>query len=251
MRREQRSGRVRFSGMEGGPKNRVLRSLAPGTRRAVLDACERVEFDAGTVLAHTGDQTPALHFPETAVISTLASYRDGSTIEMANVGREGCTGIGLILGDGRQLNTNQVQIGGTALTLAPQALEPLRRDYRDFERVLLSVVQAIFYQVLVSGACNGAHSARQRLARWLLTMSDRSDDDTMPLTQEFLSHMLGVRRPTVTQAAAELQREGRIDYARGRIRVLDQDALREASCECYDLVRSAYDTLLPETGCGD
>jgi CRP-like cAMP-binding protein len=246
MRFEQRNGRRRFHRMETDPKNRVLRSLAPETRRAVLDACERVELDAGTVLAHTGEQTPALHFPETAVVSTLASYSDGSTIEMANVGREGCTGIGLILGDGRQLNTNQVQIGGTALTLAPQALEPLRHNHPDLERVLLSVVQAIFYQVLVSGACNGAHSARQRLARWLLTMSDRSDDETMPLTQEFLSDMLGVRRPTVTQAAAELQREGRISYARGRIRVLDHGALCEASCECYDLVRAAYDTLLPE-----
>jgi CRP-like cAMP-binding protein len=229
----------------------VLRSLAPATRRSVIGACSVEDLPAGTVLARTGEPTPALHFPETAVVSTLATYRDGSLIEMANIGREGCTGVGLILGKGTQLNTNQVQIGGTALALAPHALGQLRRDFPDFDRTLFAVVQAVFYQVLVSGACNGAHSARQRLARWLLTMSDRSDVETMPLTQEFLSHMLGVRRPTVTQAASELQREGRIDYARGRIRVRDRRALQEASCECYDMVRDAYDSLLTELDPGD
>ncbi len=232
--------------MSHGTKNGVLLSLEPATRAEILAQTERKELAVGTVLGRTGEPTPALHFPETAVISTLASYRDGSTIEMANVGRECCTGIGLILGEGQQLNTNLVQVAGASRVLTPEALRRLRRRHADFERALLAAMQAVFYQVLVSGACNGAHSARQRLARWLLTMNDRSDDETIFLTQEFLSDILGVRRPTVTQAAGDLQREGCIDYARGRIRIVDVGALHEASCECYDMVRDANAVLLPE-----
>jgi hypothetical protein len=107
-------------------------------------------------------------------------------------------------------------------------------------------VQAIVYQVMVSGACNATHDARQRLARWLLTMDDRSDAAEMRLTHEFLAHMLGVRRATVTEAASGLRAEGLIAYAHGRVTISDRAGLHAASCGCYDLVREAYDVLLPE-----
>lgn len=227
-------------------RNRVLLSLTSDIRRVVLDDCEEIELEGRTTLARLGEPTGSVYFPETMVISTLANYRDGSTIEMANIGREACTGINLTLGHTDQLNTNEVQIGGSALELPAKKFLNLKSALPQFGSVLLSTVQAVIYQVMVSGACNGAHTSKERLARWLLTMSDRNDGKTMLLTQEYLSEMLGVRRATVSNAASELQDAGLIEYARGRIRITDHAGLREASCECYNLVRNAYDSLLPE-----
>lgn len=241
-----RTGMTRSPEMKHSTNNRVLRSLPEEARSTVLRNCDRVELKRRTILDRVGQMTNTVHFPETAVISTVASYRDGSSIEMANVGREACTGIGLVLGHPRQLNTNEVQISGEALAMSADSFVRLKNTLPDFSTSLHSTIQAIFYQVMVSGACNGAHRARQRLARWLLSMGDRSDHETMSLTHEFLAEMLGVRRATVSEAAADLQAEGLIEYSHGRVRIVDHSALREASCECYDLVRSAYALLLPE-----
>ena len=225
--------------------NRVLLALPTEDHHTVLDACERVELEIRTTLDHVGDTPSFVHFPETAVVSTLSTYSDGSSIEMANIGREACTGIGLILGHPRQLNTNEVQVGGRALAMPAKRFVELKASLPAFERVLFSAVQAVFYQVMVSGACNGTHGAKQRLARWLLTMRDRNDEDTIRLTQDFLAEMLGVRRATVTEASQDLQSRGLITYSRGQVRITDREGLRQASCECYDLVRNAYDALLP------
>ncbi|MDF0602956.1 Crp/Fnr family transcriptional regulator [Psychromarinibacter sp. C21-152] len=226
--------------------NRVLRALPDATRRQAMARMERVTLEGRVMLDRSGEATRTVHFPETAVISTIATYRDGSSIEMANIGREACTGIGLTLGHPRQLSTNEVQIGGEALQIGADAFDSLMDSLPAFRTALFSTVQAIFYQVMVSGACNGAHDSRQRLARWLLTMYDRNDHATMPLTHDFLAEMLGVRRATVSETAAGLQSDGLISYSRGQVTVTDADGLRETSCECYDLVRDAYDTLLPD-----
>lgn len=227
--------------------NRVLRSLASKTRSTVMAECKRVELEGRTMLARMGNPTHFVFFPETAVISALATYRDGSNIEMANIGCEACTGIGLVLGNPNQMITEEVQIAGSALVMASDSFASLKSSLPDFEHVMLSAVQAVIHQVMVSGACNGAHGAKQRLARWLLTMSDRIAGETMNLTQEFLSEMLAVRRATVSDVASELQNAGLIGYERGRIRITDRPGLEAASCECYGLVRDAYDLLLPES----
>lgn len=233
--------------MSADTNNRVLLSLPSEVRRTILGSGEIVRLERGTILGRTGEITRAVYFPETAVISTLATYRDGSNIEMANVGREACTGINLMLGNTRLMNTNEAQIGGEAFELPAERFGRLKGSEPAFERALFSTAQAVFYQVMVSGACNGAHDARQRLARWLLTMQDRNDGEEMRLTQNFLAHMLGVRRATVTQAALEFQEAGLIDYARGCVRIIDRRGLRAQSCECYDMVREAYERLLPRT----
>ncbi len=205
-----------------------------------------MDLEARTILDRVGEHTASVHFPETAVISTVATYKDGSSIEMANIGREACTGIGLILGHSQQLNTNEVQLGGGALEMPAEAFLRLKQELPDFENSLLSTVQAVFYQIMVSGACNGAHLAKQRLARWLLTMADRNGSDSMRLTQDFLAEMLGVRRATVSEAASEMQAQGLIQYARGRVRIRNRSGLQKTSCECYQLVREAYASLLPD-----
>lgn len=232
--------------MAHATRNRVLLSLPLRTREAVLDECEEVELQRRTILEEIGQPTRAVWFPETSVISTLATYGDGSTIEMANVGREACTGINLVLHQSDQLNTNEVQIGGLARRCPTERFLRLKAEDKAFSNALFATVQAVFYQVLVSGACNGAHDSRKRLARWLLTMDDRNDEPQMKLTHDFLAEMLGVRRATVTGAASSLQADGLITYSHGKVRITDRPGLRDASCECYDLVRDAYESLLPE-----
>jgi CRP-like cAMP-binding protein len=116
-----------------------------------------------------------------------------------------------------------------------------------FRSLIHAYLQAFLEQVLVSVACNGAHSLKERLARWLLMMRDRSDDDTLPITQDLLAEMLGVQRPTVTNAARELERAGLIARGRRQVTILDRQRLTRASCECYQLVRERIAHRLPKT----
>ncbi len=228
--------------------NRVLKSLPDDVRSAVFDDCDRADLESGEMLYRAGESTRTVYFPENCVISTLQTYSDGSMIEMGNIGCEACTGVNLTLGYPDQLNTDEVQVGGAARRMSADNFLKLKASYPEFERALFSNAQAIFYQIMVSGACNGAHDSKQRLARWLLTMNDRNDGDTMRLTHEFLAQILGLRRANVTNAASELQGAGLIEYSRGQIRITDHAGLQDASCECYGLVRKAYDSILPERG---
>ena len=116
-----------------------------------------------------------------------------------------------------------------------------------FRSLIYAYVQAFTEQIMVSGACNGAHDLKQRLARWLLMMRDRSDDDVLPITQNLLAEMLGVQRPTVTNAARELERKGLIARGRRQVTIRDRQGLVRASCECYQLVRTRFAAHLPKT----
>jgi CRP-like cAMP-binding protein len=116
-----------------------------------------------------------------------------------------------------------------------------------FRSLVYAYVQAFTEQILISGACNGAHRLKERLARWLLMMRDRSDEDTLPITQNLLAEMLGVQRPTVTNAARELEREGLIERGREEVTILNRPGLIKASCECYQLLRRRFAFHLPKT----
>ena len=116
-----------------------------------------------------------------------------------------------------------------------------------FRNLMSAYVHAFLEQVLVSVACNGAHSLKQRLARWLLMMRDRSDGDALPITQSLLAEMLGVQRPTITNAARGLERAGRIERGLRQVTILDRQGLAEESCECYQLVKTRVAFHLPKT----
>jgi CRP-like cAMP-binding protein len=226
--------------------NRVLRTMNDATRRAALQEADRVTVSVGDVVAREGETASHVLFPETAVISTLTEYRDGSVIEMANVGREACTGLGLLLGSPTHLTTEDIQVSGDVWRLPAHAFRSLVGSNDGFLRAVQAAAQSVVFQVMISGACNGAHSASQRLARWLLTMRDRSGSDALPLTQDFLASVLGLRRSTVTEAAQAFRDDGLIHYVRGTIRIVDPAGLEARSCECYRRVRNATERLLPE-----
>ena len=197
-------------------------------------------MDADSPLDH-------VFFPDSGVISVVAVYADGSVIEMATIGREGCTGMQAFFGAKTSSVRLLVQIPGSATKMSRRAFAQAMASMPSFRNLMSASIQAFMEQVMVSVACNGAHSLKQRLARWLLMMRDRSDEDAMPITQNLLAEMLGVQRPTITNAAGDLERAGLIERGRQQVTILDRRRLIEASCECYQLVRTRVAFHLPKT----
>jgi CRP-like cAMP-binding protein len=204
--------------------------------------CQRAE-----ILMEADSSLDHLYFPDSGIVSILAVYADGSAIEMATIGREGCTGLQAVFGAQRSSVRLLVQIPGSAAKMSRAAFKRAVESMPSFKSLMFAYVEAFLEQVLVSVACNGAHSLKQRLARWLLMMRDRSDDDALPITQDLLAEMLGVQRPTITNAVRELHRAGLIERGRRQVTILNRPGLMEASCECYQLVRERIALRLPKT----
>jgi CRP-like cAMP-binding protein len=186
-------------------------------------------------------------FPHSGVVSVVAVYADGSVIEMATIGREGCSGVQAIFGAKISSVRLLVQIPGSAAKMSQAAFARAMGSMPSFRGLMYAYVQAFLEQVMVSVACNGTHSLKQRLARWLLMMRDRADEDTLLITQSLLGEMLGAQRPSITNAARELERAGLIERGRRQVTILDRQGLIKASCECYQLVRERIAHHLPKT----
>jgi CRP-like cAMP-binding protein len=208
---------------------------------------EQIPCEREQVLLDVDSSLDHIFFPDSGVVSVVAVYADGSIIEMATVGREGCTGFQAILGAKESSVRFLVQIPGSAAKMSRTAFTRAMKSMPAFRNLMYAYVHAFLEQVLVSVACNGSHSLRERLARWLLMMRDRSDDDTLRITQNLLAEMLGVQRPTITNAVRELESADLIASARRQITILDRPGLMRASCECYQLVRTRTAFHLPKT----
>ena len=229
------------------PCNRLLLALSSRNLKQVMPELEHVRCPREQVLMDADSSLDHIYFPDSGVISVLAVYADGNVIEMATIGREGCTGMQAVFGAKVSSAQLLVQIPGTAAKMSRVAFARAMQSMPPFRSLMYSYVHAFLEQVMVSVACNGAHSLTERLARWLLMMRDRSDDDALPITQNLLAEMLGVQRPTITNAARELERAGLIERGRRQVTILDRRGLTEASCECYQLVRSRVAFHLPKT----
>jgi CRP-like cAMP-binding protein len=212
-----------------------------------LPELEAVECHPGEVLADADAPLRDVFFPDTAVISVVAVYEDGDIIEMATIGREGCTGAQAIFGARVSPSRLLVQIPGYATRMPRDSFVHAMVAIPSFRALMHAYAQAFLDQVMISVACNGAHSLSQRLARWLMMMRDRSESDALPITQALLGEMLGVQRPTITNAAREFEREGLIARGRRQVTILDRAGLGKAACECYQLVRTRFAFHLPRT----
>jgi CRP-like cAMP-binding protein len=171
---------------------------------------------------------------------------DGGQVEAATVGNEGMVGLPLFLGGETSTNDALAQVAGEAMCMSAAVLREEVQRSAAFTNLLCLYAQGYLTQVSQSSACNRLHPIDQRLCRWVLMTHDRVGLDTLPLTQEFLAAMLGVRRASVSTAAAILQKAGFIDYERGVVRVLDREGLERGSCECYAVVRAELERLLCE-----
>jgi CRP-like cAMP-binding protein len=208
---------------------------------------EHIRCHRGQVLMDADSPLDHVFFPDSGVVSVVAVYADGSIIEAATIGREGCTSVQAIFGATSSSVRLLVQIPGNATWMSRAAFTSAMATMPSFHSLMYAYAQAFLEQVLVSVACNGAHSLKQRLARWLLMMRDRGDDDVLRITQELLGEMLGVQRPTITNAARELERAGLIRRGRRQVTILNRPGLAAASCECYQMVRARISFHLPKT----
>jgi CRP-like cAMP-binding protein len=199
------------------------------------------------VLCEADAPLTQVYFVETGAVSLVAVFEDRTTAEMATVGREGLVGIGAILGGESALARYVVPMQGIALAIEVARFRSLLRDSPPLRAACVAYAQAFLRETLQIAACNSVHMVEARCARWLLTSHDRSDGDTITLTQECLAEMLGVCRSTVTLVASALQRAGLIRYRRGAITVLNFPGLEAISCECYRIIRDHYERLLPYT----
>jgi CRP-like cAMP-binding protein len=229
------------------PRNRLLLSLPPANLKQLMPELEQISCQREQVLMDADSPLDHVFFPDSGVVSIVAVYADGSIIEMATIGREGCTAVQAIFGAKTSSVRLLVQIPGSATKMSRAAFTGAMGSMPSFRSLMYAYIQAFLEQVLVSVACNGAHSLKQRLARWLLMMRDRGDDDALQITQSLLAEMLGVHRPAITNAARELERAGLIARGRRQVTILDRPGLVKASCECYQLVRSRITFHLPNT----
>jgi len=242
--------RARFKNMNAlsnWPRSRLLLALPARNLKRLMPELEHIRCHREQILMDADSSLDHVYFPDSGVISVLAVYADGNIIEMATIGREGCTGVQAAFGAKISSVQLLVQIPGSAAKMSRAAFTRVMQTMPAFRNLMYAYVQAFLEQVMVSVACNGAHSLKERLARWLLMMRDRSDDDALPITQNLLAEMLGVQRPTITNAAGDLERAGLIERGRQQVTILDRQGLIEASCECYKLVRARVAFHLPKT----
>ena len=236
-----------MSPVSNWPHNRLLLALPSRELELVLPQLEQIPCRREQVLIDDDSSLDHVYFPDSGVVSVVAVYSDGSIIEMATIGREGCTAVQAVFGAKTSSGRFFVQIPGSAGKMSRPAFTRAMRAMPSFRRLAYAYVQAFLEQVMVSVACNGAHSLKERLARWLLMMRDRSDDDTLLISQDLLAEMLGVQRPSITNAARELERAGLIERGRLQVKIVDRQGLMAASCECYQLVRTRTAHHLPRT----
>jgi CRP-like cAMP-binding protein len=223
--------------------NDLLERLPPADSSRIQRRAERVRLERQDLYPAEA-RLRHVYFPIRGLISVMAELEDGRAIEVATVGPEGMSGIGLFHGTAIAHYATVWQLAGESLVLTAEAFadevgscDPLRRTLG-----LYSV--AMMGQLAQTAACNAVHSVRHRVARLLLTCHDAAREDAFAITQEFIASMLGVQRPGVSLIAEALRREGAIEYRRGKIRILDRRALESASCECYGAIRIEYHRLL-------
>jgi CRP-like cAMP-binding protein len=239
---------ARFQSMdENAPRNRLLLALPNRILKRLMPELEHIRCSSGQILMEADSSLDYVYFPHSGVISVVAVYANGSTIEMATIGREGCSGVQALLGARMSSVRLLVQIPGSAAKMSRTAYVQALGAMPSFRALMYDYVEAFLEQVMVSVACNGAHSLKERLARWLLMMRDRGDHDNLLITQDILAQMLGAQRPSITNAARELEDAGLIERGRRQVTIIDRQGLTKASCECYQLVRERVAFHLPKT----
>ena len=224
--------------------NCLLAAFAEPALRRLQPMWQMVELRAGQVIGEHGGSSPAVIFPTTAIVSLLYMTRDGASTEVAVIGRDGMVGLGSVMGGNATPSRAVVQSGGQGLRLPAHALESEMARGDAVLETVLRYAQALMAQVAQTAVCNRFHSIDQQLSRRLLTSLDLSPNDELALTHEAASSLLGVRREGVTSAAQKLRLAGAIRYRRGHVVVLDRARLAASSCECYEVTRKAYRTLL-------
>jgi CRP-like cAMP-binding protein len=227
-------------------QNHLLAALPAAELTRISEGIVITPMPLGHVLYESGDEMRHVYFPTNCIVSLLYVMEDGSSAEIAIVGNEGIVGISLFMGGETTPSRAIVQSAGEAFRVASRILKEEFRRAGPVQHVLLRYTQALITQMSQTAVCNRHHSVEQQLCRWLLMSLDRLASNELTMTQELIANMLGVRREGVTESAGKLQKLGLIEYSRGHIRVLDRPALESHACECYQVVKTEFERLLPE-----
>jgi CRP-like cAMP-binding protein len=227
-------------------KNTLLRAFDPELIERLQ--LRPVKFEVDQEIEKMGGPIRHLYFVEEGMASMTTTFEDGSQVEVGMFGYESVIGISALMGTKQSLNRVYTQIAGRGYRCGIEVAHQEFDRCGAFQRLSLRYVQAQLLQAMQSAGCNAVHDLEQRLSRWLLICADRANTDQFKMSQEYLSHMLGVTRPTVSVAAGHLKHEGLLNYARGQITILDRSGLERRACECYQVIKNhlnnyaAFDT---------
>jgi CRP-like cAMP-binding protein len=213
--------------------NHLLSCLSVDTLALLTPHFSTHVFKQGAVLYEAGDEVEQVYFPQSGMVSMLAVMNSGKAIETATIGREGVVGAMAGLGLYTSMVRAVVQLPSVTSRISSARFRQVASSSRIIENLCIRYNEVLLTQARLTAACNALHPVDARFCRWLLQSADRAESNTLPLTQELLSEMLGVRRTSVTDVAGRLQREGLISFVRGVIKILDRPALEAMTCECY------------------
>lgn len=224
--------------------NSLLVGLPPELMRELMSCAEIVPLELKRVLHEPDEPATHVYFPLSGVVSLLTVLDDGSAVEIATVGNEGMADFAAYL-DLESPARWLVQVPGTAVRFEAAELRRAADHSTELRAVMHNYMLAMFVLVSQTAACNRRHPIEERCARWLLMTHDRVEEDTFPMTHEFLADMLGVRRPSVSIAMSILSKAGYTRYRRGKVEILDREGLEQATCECYHVLSMEFARRLP------
>lgn len=223
--------------------NALLRCLPPDDLKRLWPKFDRIVLKPRRVLHYQDTPMEHAYFIEEGLVSVLAHTGPNKSVEVWLIGREGLVGVPLVLGEAISAHRRVVQLPGSALRISADSLRDEMEQDKQLRDLLLQYVQTVLIQTSQLAGCNAHHGVQQRLARWLLMAQDRCRTDALPLTHDMLSRLLGVRRATVTECLAALQRQDIVDVSRSLIRITARDRLKTVACSCYRIMRAADERL--------
>lgn len=224
-------------------RNAILAALPAEEFDRLRPRLKLVDAEIRDQVYDPGKQVSHLYFPISSVYSLVGLADGEAVVEVATIGREGMVGLPVFLGQPTSPHAAFCQVAGPAAELPAEQLSTVLSDDGALHGLLNRFTEATMIQIAQNVVCNSTHSLTQRAARWLLTTHDRVGRDEFALTQQFLSQMLGARRPTVSETASKLQAQGLIRYRRGYLTIADRPRLEQVTCSCYGIVRAEFDSL--------
>jgi CRP-like cAMP-binding protein len=227
--------------------SKILLTLPRNQCKQILPELEFVRTRIHQVIHEAGETIKSGYFVNSGVVSVLAVQPDGKSVEVGLIGKEGFVGLPLLVGYRTSPTRVVAQADGDAYRCSADALMRAVRDCPELEQLLHRFSHQLAMQTTQIAACNRLHNVEERLARWILMTADRLSTNNLPLTQEFLGHMLGTRRSSVTVAAGTLQKAGLISYTRGNVTILNRKKLEDAACDCYAIVQQQLKDWESET----
>ncbi|KIU51400.1 Crp/Fnr family transcriptional regulator [Bradyrhizobium sp. UASWS1016] len=226
------------------PPNRLLQALPPADYVQLHPLLETVDLTKEAVLADAGSPVQRVYLPHSGVVSMMINLSDGQSVEIATIGRDGIVGASAALHERPLLADAIVVVPGMASMVRAEDFREAANRSADFRTLVALYEQALMAQTQQSVACNVSHPVEARLSRWLLRARDLCGSEALPLTQEMLAQMIGVRRNAVSIVAHGFQQAGILRYSRGHIEIVDIDGLRKAACECYATVKAHTEQLI-------